>query len=116
MRDTPALRQANSVYEKIFDPRTHAYYYYNTLTFETTWQVGQASKQQDPLMLNLPSLLPYDKVDVLVAGLLRPQSMYQPSVEPSSYVLSGLQHHLVFESVLRLSVQRDLCTMATRHE
>jgi len=34
-----ALRQANLVYEKIFDPRTHAYYYYNTHTFETTWQV-----------------------------------------------------------------------------
>lgn len=34
-----ALRQANLVYEKIFDPRTHAYYYYNTRTFETTWQV-----------------------------------------------------------------------------
>eukprot|EP00903_Cladosiphon_okamuranus_P008234 g7927.t1 len=32
-----ALRQANLVYEKIFDPRTHAYYYYNTYTFQTTW-------------------------------------------------------------------------------
>lgn len=34
-----ALRQANEVYEKIFDPRTHGYYYYNTYTFETTWTV-----------------------------------------------------------------------------
>ncbi|CAM9251020.1 unnamed protein product [Scytosiphon promiscuus] len=33
-----AIRQANLVYEKIFDPRTHAYYYYNTYSFETTWQ------------------------------------------------------------------------------
>eukprot|EP00752_Nemacystus_decipiens_P011953 g10598.t1 len=32
-----ALRQANLVYEKIFDPRTRGYYYYNTHTFETTW-------------------------------------------------------------------------------
>ncbi len=38
-RHLAALRQANLVYEKIFDPRTHAYYYYNTHTFETTWQV-----------------------------------------------------------------------------
>lgn len=34
-----ALREANLVYEKIFDPRTKAYYYYNTRTYETTWQV-----------------------------------------------------------------------------
>ncbi|CAM9719054.1 unnamed protein product, partial [Laminaria digitata] len=32
-----AVRQANLIYEKIFDPRTHGYYYYNTKTFETTW-------------------------------------------------------------------------------
>lgn len=34
-----AVRQANLIYEKIFDPRTHGYYYYNTKTFETTWNV-----------------------------------------------------------------------------
>ena len=40
-----AVRQANLIYEKIFDPRTQGYYYYNTKTFETTWNVrGYASK------------------------------------------------------------------------
>lgn len=34
-----AVRQANLIYEKIFDPRTQGYYYYNTKTFETTWNV-----------------------------------------------------------------------------
>lgn len=37
-----ALRQANLVYEKIFDPKTHGYYYYNTYNFETTWKVNRA--------------------------------------------------------------------------
>eukprot|EP00904_Undaria_pinnatifida_P013165 jgi/Undpi1/897/HiC_scaffold_10.g04361.m1 len=32
-----AVRQANLIYEKIFDPRTGGYYYYNTRTFTTTW-------------------------------------------------------------------------------
>lgn len=34
-----ALRQANLIYEKIYDPRTHIHYYYNTITCETAWQV-----------------------------------------------------------------------------
>lgn len=34
-----AVRQANLIYEKIFDPRTGGYYYYNTRTFTTTWNV-----------------------------------------------------------------------------
>lgn len=34
-----AVRKANLIYEKIFDPRTQGYYYYNTKTFETTWNV-----------------------------------------------------------------------------
>lgn len=38
-----ALRQANEVYEKIFDPRTGAHYYYNTRTFATKWEVCDAS-------------------------------------------------------------------------
>lgn len=33
------LLEVNRVYEKIFDPKTHEYYYYNTRTFATTWQV-----------------------------------------------------------------------------
>lgn len=43
-----AVRQANLIYEKIFDPRTHGYYYYNTKTFETTWNVrGYYASQID---------------------------------------------------------------------
>lgn len=34
-----ALRRVNVVYEKIYDPKTGAYYYYNTKTFETAWHV-----------------------------------------------------------------------------
>lgn len=34
-----AVRQANLIYEKIFDPRTEGYYYYNTRTFTATWNV-----------------------------------------------------------------------------
>lgn len=34
-----AIRKANEVYEKILDPRAKRYYYYNTRTFQTAWQV-----------------------------------------------------------------------------
>lgn len=36
-----ALRQANLIYEKIYDPRNQSFYYYNTNTFETTWLVRE---------------------------------------------------------------------------
>lgn len=34
-----ALRRVNAVYEKVYDPKTGAHYYYNTKTFETAWHV-----------------------------------------------------------------------------
>lgn len=34
-----AIRQANVVYEKIYDPRTSGYYYFNTRSCQTSWQV-----------------------------------------------------------------------------
>lgn len=43
-----ALRRANVVYEKIYDPRSHRYYYYNTRTFETSWKVMDVHYTPDP--------------------------------------------------------------------
>lgn len=45
-----AIQRANEVYEKILDPRTAAYFYYNTRTLKTTWEVGSVQLGCDPCL------------------------------------------------------------------